>query len=128
MIGPIPTGSLASAEISATISDTLRVTLADGRPGKLAIVDELDVVVDSSQRVADEAFLVAIACYKNFLIGQGHIERIDTSCQSAPIDNSQKATLGRKAVHGLIRAIAGSAKLRTAHDSQKISTLSSSEI
>ena len=73
MIGPIPTGSLASAEISATISDTLRVTLADGRPGKLAIVDELDVVVDSSPLVADEVFLVAVACYKNFLIGQGHI-------------------------------------------------------
>jgi hypothetical protein len=43
------------------------------------------------------------------------------------MDNSQKATLGRKAVHGLIRAIAGSANPRTTHDSQKITTLSSSE-
>ncbi len=73
MIGIIQTGTLPSAEISAVIHHGLRVQLADGRPGKLAILDESGSVVDSSPAVAREAWLVAIASYKNFLIGQGHL-------------------------------------------------------
>lgn len=73
MIGPIPTGALPSAEISAVIHQGLTVKLADGRTGRLAIVDADDVVVDSSPAVAREAWLVSIACHKNFLIGQGHL-------------------------------------------------------
>jgi len=73
MIGPIKTGTLATAQISARIHSGLTVKLADGRPGKLAIVDDVGAVVDASPDVAREAWLVAIASYKNFLIGQGHL-------------------------------------------------------
>jgi hypothetical protein len=37
MIGPIETGTLATAQISARIHSGLAVKLTDGRPGKLAI-------------------------------------------------------------------------------------------
>lgn len=73
MIGPIQTGTLATAQISARIHSGLAVKLPDGRPGKLAIVDDSGAVVDASPAVAREAWLVAIASYKNFLIGQGHL-------------------------------------------------------
>ncbi len=73
MIGPIQTGTLATAQISARIHSGLAVKLPDGRPGKLAIVDDSGVVVDASPAVAREAWLVSIASYKNFLIGQGHL-------------------------------------------------------
>ena len=73
MIGPIKPGSLATARISARIHSGLAVKLPDGRPGKLAIVDESGAMVDASPAVAREAWLVAIASYKNFLIGQGHL-------------------------------------------------------
>lgn len=48
MIGPIQTGTLATAQISARIHSGLAVKLPDGRPGKLAIVDESGAVVDAS--------------------------------------------------------------------------------
>lgn len=73
MIGPIETGTLPTAQISARIHSGLAVKLTDGRPGKLAIVDESGTVVDASPAVAREAWLVSIASYKNFLIGQGHL-------------------------------------------------------
>lgn len=73
MIGPIQTGTLSTAQISARIHSGLAVQLPDGRPGKLAIVDDAGAVIDASPAVAREAWLVAIASYKNFLIGQGHL-------------------------------------------------------
>lgn len=73
MIGPIPTGSLAYAEISAVIHQGLSVRLPGGRIGTLAILDESGQVVDNSPTVAREAWAVAIASYKNFLIGKGHL-------------------------------------------------------
>lgn len=73
MIGHIPTGNLQTAQISAVIHQGLTVKLADGRPGKLAIVDADGTVVDASPAVARQAWLVSIACHKNFLIGQGHL-------------------------------------------------------
>ncbi len=73
MIGPIQTGTMETAQISARIHTGLAVKLPDGRPGKFAIVDESGAVVDATPAVAREAWLVAIASYKNFLIGQGHL-------------------------------------------------------
>jgi len=73
MIGTIPTGLLASAEISAVIHKGLTVKLPDGRTGRLAIIDDAGQVIDASPAVAREAWNVAIASYKNFLIGQGHL-------------------------------------------------------
>lgn len=73
MIGHIPTGTLSTAQISAVIHQGLTVKLADGSPGKLAIIGEDGGVVDASPAVAREAWLVAIASYKRLLIGQGHL-------------------------------------------------------
>ena len=77
MIGEIPTGGLSSAEVSAVIHQGLKITLPDGRVGKLAIVDDQGEIVDASPDVAKEAWNVSISSYKNFLIGQGHI-RVQT--------------------------------------------------
>lgn len=73
MIGPIPTGALASADISAVIHQGLTIRLRDGRMGRLAIVDEAGQIVDDTPEVAKEAWFVSIAAYKNFLIGKGHL-------------------------------------------------------
>lgn len=73
MIGPIKTGTLSSAEISAVIHQGFSIKLTDGRAGYLAIIDESGRVVDTSPSVAREVWLVAIASYKNFLVGEGHL-------------------------------------------------------
>lgn len=73
MIGTLPTGTLMTAEISAVIHRGLTVKLADGRSGKLAILDDMGNVIDTTPGVAREAWNVAIECYKNFLVGQGHL-------------------------------------------------------
>lgn len=73
MIGQIETGLLKTAEISAVIHQGLTVTMPDGRTGRLAIIDEAGQVIDASPNVAKEAWNVAIASYKNLLIGQGHL-------------------------------------------------------
>jgi len=73
MIGIIKTGTLASAEISAVIHQGLRVTTPEGKTARLAIIDDAGNVIDAGDQVAKEAFMVAIASYKNFLKGQGHL-------------------------------------------------------
>lgn len=73
MIGPIPTGTLACTEISGTISNGFSIKTADGRTAKLAIVDDNGTVIETGDQVAREAFNVAVASYKNFLKGQGHL-------------------------------------------------------
>ena len=73
MIGHIATGSLGGAEISAVISQGLSIKTADGKAARLAIVDDAGKVVEIGDQVAREAFNVAIASYKNFLKGQGHL-------------------------------------------------------
>ncbi len=73
MIGTIQTGTLPYAEISAVTHQGLTVRISDGRPGRLAIIDETGAVVDASPAVAREAWLVSIASYKHFLVGQGHL-------------------------------------------------------
>ena len=73
MIGKIPTGALASAEISAVVHEGLTIKLANGQAGKLAILDDAGQIIDKTPSVATEVWRVSIACYKNFLIGNGHI-------------------------------------------------------
>ncbi|WP_428827707.1 hypothetical protein ACLIKD_06865 [Azonexus sp. IMCC34842] len=73
MIGQIKTGTLAKADISAVIHQGLRVKTADGKPARLAIIDESGTIIEAGDQVAREAFNVSIASYKNFLIGNGHL-------------------------------------------------------
>ncbi|WP_100633095.1 hypothetical protein [Pseudomonas qingdaonensis] len=73
MIGVPKTGTLTSGCISANVSSGYQFTTADGRPARLAIIDEQGNVVESGDAVAREAWNVCIAVIKNFKIGQGHI-------------------------------------------------------
>lgn len=86
MIGIQPTGAIDGVIISAVASQGLQVTV-DGRPGRLAIVDETGQVISSGEMVAREALAVAVNCYRNVLQCKGH-ERV----QSAQIPPSTAAT------------------------------------
>jgi hypothetical protein len=73
MIGPIKTGTLEKTEISATISFGLKAKTRDGKPARLAIIDDDGNIIEAGDAVANEVFLVSIASYKNFLKGIGHL-------------------------------------------------------
>ena len=89
-IGPITVGTLENAVMSAVIFEGLRVETADGRPAKLAIIDEAGKVVECGDAVAEEAWNVAIASYKNFLAGNGHL-RVQTEPPGLKINRIDKA-------------------------------------
>lgn len=72
MIGQQPTGAIDGVVISAVAHEGLSVTV-DGRPGRLAVVDEHGQIVSAGDMVAREALAVAVNCYRNFLQGQGHL-------------------------------------------------------
>lgn len=73
MIGIPETGTLETAQISAVCFEGLKVTLKDGRPARLAIIDDDGNVVEAGNAVAKEAWNVTLASYKNMLIGKGHL-------------------------------------------------------
>ncbi len=73
MIGIPETGTLENGCISANVTTGYRFTTADGRPARLAIIDDEGNVVEAGDTVAKEAWNVCIAVIKNFKIGQGHI-------------------------------------------------------
>jgi len=74
----IKIGQLENAIISARIYHGLSVTLPDGGKARLAVIDESGNIIDDSPMVAKEAFNVAMQCFKNFMIGQGHM-RVSTT-------------------------------------------------
>ncbi|MCD5993672.1 hypothetical protein KDX38_08560 [Pseudomonas sp. CDFA 602] len=73
MIGIPETGTLENGRIAANVTSGYKFTTADGRPARLAIIDDQGNVVESGEAVAREAWNVCIAVIKNFKIGQGHI-------------------------------------------------------
>ena len=73
MIGIPKTGTLEHGFISANVTSGYQFTTIDGRPARLAIIDDQGNVVESGDAVAREAWNVCIAVIKNFKIGQGHI-------------------------------------------------------
>ena len=73
MIGIPETGTLENGRIAASVTSGYKFTTADGRPARLAIIDDQGNVVESGEAVAREAWNVCIAVIKNFKIGQGHI-------------------------------------------------------
>lgn len=72
MIGTQPTGTIAGVVITAVAHEGLRV-LVDGKPGRLAILDDAGNVVSAGDVVAAEAEAVAVNSHRNFLMGQGHL-------------------------------------------------------
>ena len=73
MIGIPKTGTLENCRIAANVTSGYKFTTADGRPARLAIIDDQGNVVESGEAVARETWNVCIAVIKNFKIGQGHI-------------------------------------------------------
>lgn len=72
MIGTQPTGAIEGVVISAVAHEGLRVTV-DGKPARLAIVDDAGNIVTASPLVAREAEAVALNNYRSFLQGKGHL-------------------------------------------------------
>jgi hypothetical protein len=78
MIGTPPTDTLEAAVISGVVHRGLSVRMRDGKPARLAIVDEDGQVVECGAAVERECFNVAVQVYRNFWIGQGHLT-VETS-------------------------------------------------
>lgn len=72
MIGTQPTGALQGVVITAVAHEGLTV-FVDGKPGRLAIVDEDGNVITASPMVAREAEAVAHNSLRNLWKGQGHL-------------------------------------------------------
>ncbi len=64
---------LQNAQLAGTIHSGLTVTTRDGKPARLAIIDEDGNVIDAGIAVAREAWKVALAVHTNFLRGTGHL-------------------------------------------------------
>lgn len=72
MIGQQPTGAVPGVVITSVVHEGLRV-LVNGRPARLAIVDESGAIVAEGDRVAREAEAVAINQYRQTMRGLGHL-------------------------------------------------------
>lgn len=87
MIGTQPTGTLPGVVISAVGHEGLTVTV-NGRPGRLAVLDERGKVVAQGDQVATEAEAVAVNCYRNFLQCKGFLRvnsaNMETITQTPP--------------------------------------------
>lgn len=89
MIGTIETGMLKTSVMSGFCYEGLTVKTKDGKPARLAIIDENGNVIEDGPEVANEAWNVAIATYKNFLIGKGYI-RVHTSPTGIDISEARR--------------------------------------
>lgn len=81
MIGTQPTGAIEGIVITAVAHEGLTV-LANGKPARLAIIDESGNVLAAGPNVAREAEAVALNCYRNLMKGQGHL-RVHKDVQMA---------------------------------------------
>lgn len=95
MIGIPKTGTLEHGHISANVSSGYKFTTSDGRPARLAIVDDDGNVVEVGDSVAKEAWNVCVAVIKNFKIGQGHIV-VHSSPPGAELSARTNVATGRK--------------------------------
>jgi hypothetical protein len=75
MIGTQPTGTMPGIVICATSHEGLQV-LANGRPARLAIVDESGHVLASGDDVAREAEAVALNNFRNAMMGKGFLRTL----------------------------------------------------
>lgn len=73
MIGIPKTGTLEHCWISANVNTGFRFTTADGRPVRLAVVDDQDNVIEAGDTLSSEAWNVCIDTMKKFMVGMGHI-------------------------------------------------------
>lgn len=72
MIGDLPHAAISGIVISAVSHEGLSI-LVNGKPARLAIIDDAGQVVAAGDEVAREAEAVAVNSYRNFLKGQGFL-------------------------------------------------------
>ena len=72
MIGNQPTNTIAGVVISAVSHEGLSVTY-NGKPARLAILDDDGHIIAQGNQVAKEAEAVSLNCYRNFLKGRGFL-------------------------------------------------------
>jgi hypothetical protein len=72
MIGDQPEGTISGVVISAVSYETMKVTV-DGKPARLAVIDDDGNVVAAGPQVAKEVQSVVINCYRNFWKGKGFL-------------------------------------------------------
>lgn len=75
MIGAQPTGTLPGIVICATSHEGLQV-LVNGKPARLAIVDEVGHVLAAGDDVAREAEAVALNNFRNTMMGKGYLRTL----------------------------------------------------
>ncbi|MDR7331730.1 hypothetical protein [Roseateles asaccharophilus] len=83
MIGQQTTGAIQGVVISAVSHEGLTVTV-NGKPGRLAVVDEQGRVIAAGDDVAREAEAVAVNCYREFWKGQGHLRVLSKPLDAGP--------------------------------------------
>lgn len=73
MKNSVPNPQLQAASISATVSTGFSVNTADGKPARLAIIDEAGNIIEAGPDVAWAAWKVCIEVQENFWEGMGHL-------------------------------------------------------
>lgn len=68
-----PLHELENAQLTGTIYSGLTATTRDGKPARLAIIDEDGNIIEAGFAVAREAWRIALAVHTNFLRGHGHL-------------------------------------------------------
>lgn len=82
MIGTQPTGTLPGIVITAVSHEGLSVTI-DGKPARLAIINEAGEIVAAGDQVATEAEAVAVNNYRQFLQGKGYLRVVGKQIEAS---------------------------------------------
>lgn len=67
------TDALPNAVISGVVYEGLTVRTRDGRPARLAILDDSGQVLADGDAVSRECWHVAMTVVRNYLAGNGHL-------------------------------------------------------
>lgn len=70
---PGPVDTLKNAVITGAIWRGLVVTTRDGKPAKLAIVDENGTVIEDGPAVARECWNIVLQVHRNYLMDVGYL-------------------------------------------------------
>ncbi|MDH4873048.1 hypothetical protein [Pseudomonas sp. BN515] len=84
MKNAIPNPPLQASRITANASTGFKVTTADGRPARLAVVDDEGNVIEAGQDLAWAAWRVCVEVQENFWEGMGWLE-VHTSPPGDPV-------------------------------------------
>jgi hypothetical protein len=70
---PGPTDTLQHAHLTGSIWQGLTASTRDGKPARLAIIDDAGNVIEAGATVARECWNVVLQVHRNYLQDQGHL-------------------------------------------------------